>query len=181
MDPKLFKPSIDWSAATTDSLWWLAKGWVIAAVCVLVVLVLLRFLTPWGRQFWRITGGYFTGRHAVRTWLQLAVLLLLVLLSVRLTVLFSFQSNDMFTSLQTAFEGIATGNRVSNSLAIHGFWMSLVHFSVLAAIFIARIHARHLSDPAVHHLLAYLADRSPHRRLADGTGLLPGPVHRQHH
>ena len=109
MEPKPFKPSIDWSTATTESLWWLVKGWVIAAVCVLVVLILLRYLTGWGRQYWRITGGYFTGRHAVPIWLQLAVLLLLVLLSVRLTVLLSYQSNDMFTSLQTAFEGTAIG------------------------------------------------------------------------
>ncbi len=139
MEPKLFEPSIDWSAAAIKSVWWLAKGWAIAAVCVLVVLVLLRFLTPWGRQFWRITGDYFAGRHAVRPWLQLATMLLLVLLSVRLTVLFSFQSKDMFTSLQTAFEGGAIGKESIKQSGIHGFWMSLVHFSVLATIFIGRI------------------------------------------
>ena len=139
MEPKLFKPSIDWSTATTESLWWLAKGWVIAAVCVLVVLVLLRYLTGWGRQYWRITGGYFTGRHAVRTWVQLAVLLLLVLLSVRLTVLLSYQSNDLYSSLQTAFEGTALGNERIKQSGMHGFWMSLVHFSVLATLFIVRL------------------------------------------
>src|SRR5947209_7174994 len=110
LEPKLFKPSIDWSTATTESLWWLARGWLIAAVCVVVVLVLLRYLTGWGRQYWRITGGYFTGRHAVRTWVHLAALLFLVLLSVRLTVLLSYQSNDLYSSLQTAFEGTALGN-----------------------------------------------------------------------
>ncbi len=67
-------------AVTMESLWWLARGWVIAAVCVLVVLSLLRFLTPWGRQYWRITGGYFTGRHSVPAWLHLGILLFLVLL-----------------------------------------------------------------------------------------------------
>ncbi len=139
MDPKPFKPSIDWSSALTESLWWLAKGWLIAAVCVLVVLVLLRFLTKWGQQYWRITGGYFTGRHAVPTWLQLAVLLLLVLLSVRLTVLLSYQSNDLYSSLQTAFEGTALGNDHIKQSGIHGFWMSLVHFSVLATLFIVRL------------------------------------------
>ena len=139
MEPKLFKPSIDWSTATTESLWWLAKGWLIAAVCVLVVLVLLRYLTGWGRQYWRITGGYFTGRHAVRTWVHLAVLLLLVLLSVRLTVLLSYQSNDLYSSLQTAFEGTALGNERIKESGMHGFWMSLVHFSVLATLFIVRL------------------------------------------
>ena len=62
MEPKPFEPSIDWSAATTESLWWLVKGWAIAAVCVLLVLIVLRYVTGWGRQYWRITGGYFTGR-----------------------------------------------------------------------------------------------------------------------
>jgi vitamin B12/bleomycin/antimicrobial peptide transport system ATP-binding/permease protein len=139
LDPKPFKPSIDWSTATTESLWWLAKGWVIAAVCVVAVLVLLRYLTTWGRQYWRITGGYFTGRQAVPTWLQLALLLLLVLSSVRLTVLLSYQSNDLYSSLQTAFEGTAMGSEQIKQSGIHGFWMSLVHFSVLATLFIVRL------------------------------------------
>jgi putative ATP-binding cassette transporter len=139
LEHKPFKPSIDWSSAAIDTVSWLAKGWVIAAVCVVVVLVLLRYLTAWGRQYWRITGGYFTGRQAWRVWVMLAVLLVLVLLSVRLTVLLSFQSNDMFSALQTAFEGTATENeRVKNS-GIDGFWMSLVHFSVLATLFIMRL------------------------------------------
>jgi putative ATP-binding cassette transporter len=139
LEPKLFKPSIDWSSAAMDSVWWLAEGWVIAAVCVLVVLVVLRFVTTWGRQYWRITGGYFTGRHAVPVWLQLAALLLLVLLSVRLTVLLSYQSNDMFSSLQTAFGGIVSGDAKIKQSGIHGFYTSLVHFSLLATLFIARI------------------------------------------
>ena len=37
-------------------------AWAISAVCVFVVLVVLRYLTPWGRQYWRITSGYFVGR-----------------------------------------------------------------------------------------------------------------------
>ena len=39
----------------------------------------------------------------------------------------------------------------------------------------------HLPDAAVHHRLARVADRPSHRRLARRPGLLPGPVHRQHH
>jgi vitamin B12/bleomycin/antimicrobial peptide transport system ATP-binding/permease protein len=139
LGPTPFKPSIDWSAAPKDSLRWLAEAWAIGAICLFVALVLLRYLTVWGRQYWRITGGYFTGRHAVRVWLMLGVLLLLVLFSVRLTVLFSFQGNDLFSALQKAFEGIAAHNEVVKQSGIHGFWMSLLHFSVLAVIFIARI------------------------------------------
>ena len=139
MGPKPFKPSIEWSTALHDSLRWLGEAWAISAVFLIAALILVRYLTVWGRQFWRITSGYFIGPHAVRVWLMLGVLLLLVLISVRLSVLLSYQSNDLYTSLQTAFEGIAVGNsRVKNS-GIQGFWMSLLHFCVLAALLIARI------------------------------------------
>ena len=54
-------------------------------------------------------------------WLHLAALLLLVLLSVRLTVLLSYQSNDLYSSLQTAFEGTALGNEQIKHSGMHGF------------------------------------------------------------
>ena len=139
MDPKPFKPSIDWSAAVPESLSWLAVAWVISAVCVVVVLVLVRYSTVWGRQFWRITGGYFTGRNAVPVWLKLGALLLLILISVRLNVLFSYQSNDLYTAVQKAFEGIAAGNARVKQSGTHGFWMSLLHFTVLAGIYIVQV------------------------------------------
>jgi putative ATP-binding cassette transporter len=139
MDLKPFNPSIDWSAATMDSVRWIAVAWLISAVSVVAMLALLRYSTVWGRQFWRISGGYFTGAHAVRVWLMLGVLLLLVLFAVRLNVLFSYQSNDLYTGLQKAFQGIAAGNVKVKQSGIQGFWMSLLHFSVLAAIYIAEI------------------------------------------
>ncbi|MCV7377334.1 multidrug ABC transporter ATP-binding protein [Mycobacterium alsense] len=139
MGPTPFKPSIDWSTAFQDSLRWLAIAWVIGAVCLLAVLVAIRYLTPWGRQFWRITRGYFLGPTRVKAWLGLGVLLLLVLFSVRLNVLFSYQSNDLYTALQKAFEGIASGNDEVKASGIHGFWTSLAIFILLAAIFIARV------------------------------------------
>ncbi len=116
MEPKPFKPSIDWAEAFHDSVLWTAKAWAISAVVVLIVLVLMRYLTVWGRQYWRITGAYFTGRRAVPVWLMFGVLLFSVIVAVRLNVLFSYQSNDLYTALQTAFEGIAVGNdKVKNS------------------------------------------------------------------
>jgi vitamin B12/bleomycin/antimicrobial peptide transport system ATP-binding/permease protein len=104
---ELFKPSIDWSSALADSLIWIAMAWAIGAVCLLAVFLLLRLLTSWGRQFWRITGGYFTGPHSARVWLMLGVLLLSVVIGVRLTVLFSYQANDLNSSVQTAMQGMA--------------------------------------------------------------------------
>ncbi|ORV18404.1 ABC transporter ATP-binding protein/permease [Mycobacterium celatum] len=136
---ELFKPSIDWGHALVDSLSWVALAWVITAVCVVAVLVVLRFVTPWGHQFWRISGGYFTGRHSLPVWLMLGVLLLSVVIAVRLTVLFSYQSNDLYSSVQTAVQGIATGNEAVKQSGVHGFWMSLLIFSIMAVLHVMRV------------------------------------------
>jgi vitamin B12/bleomycin/antimicrobial peptide transport system ATP-binding/permease protein len=139
VEPKPFKSSINWPAAFHDSVLWCAKAWLVTAVILLVVLVLIRYLTIWGRQYWRITGAYFTGPRSVPVWLMFGVLLLSVLVSVRLNVLFSYQSNDLYTALQTAFEGIAAGDDKVKSSGIHGFWMALKIFCLLASLFIARV------------------------------------------
>jgi vitamin B12/bleomycin/antimicrobial peptide transport system ATP-binding/permease protein len=140
--PLPFTPSIDWGHALPDSLLWIAAAWAISAVCVLVVLVVLRSATRWGRQYWRVTHGYFTGgAHAVRVWLMLGVLLLSVIVAVRLIVLLSYQGNDLNTSVQKVVEGIASGNDEVKRSGIHGFWMSLSIFFLLAAIFVARVMA----------------------------------------
>jgi putative ATP-binding cassette transporter len=136
---ELFKPSINWGHALADSLSWVALAWLISAVCVIVVLALLRLLTPWAHQFWRITGGYFVGRQSIPVWLMLGVLLLSVVVGVRLTVLFSYQSNDMFSSVQTAMQGIATGNKQVKQSGVHGFRMSILIFSIMAVLYVMRV------------------------------------------
>ncbi|GFG75991.1 ABC transporter ATP-binding protein/permease [Mycobacterium botniense] len=141
MGSKPFTPSIDWGHALPDSLWWIAQAWAISAVCVVVMLVVLRYAAPWGRQYWRVTHGYFTGVRAVPVWLMLAVLLLSVIVAVRLNVLLSYQGNDLNTAVQKAVEGLASGNDEVKRSGIHGFWMSLGIFCVLAAIFVARVMA----------------------------------------
>lgn len=139
MDSKLFKTSIDWGQALTGSLQWIAVAWAISAVCVIAVLAVLRMTTPWARQFWRVSGAYFTGRDSVPVWLKLGVLLLSVITAVRLNVLFSYQGNDMYSSLQTAFQGAATGNEAVKHSGVHGFWMSISIFSVMAVLHVARV------------------------------------------
>jgi vitamin B12/bleomycin/antimicrobial peptide transport system ATP-binding/permease protein len=136
---ELFKPSISWGHALAESLSWIAIAWAISAVCLLVVLALLRLATPWGRQFWRITDGYFTGRDSARVWLMLGILLLSVVIGVRLSVLFSYQANDLNSSIQTAVQGMAIHDDAVKASGVHGFWMSIFHFSIMAAIFIARV------------------------------------------
>jgi putative ATP-binding cassette transporter len=98
-----FTPSLNWGDELITSLLWVARAWVIAAVCTLVVLALLARFTTWGRQFWRITGDYFKGRQSIPVWSLLGVLLASVMIDVRLGVLFSYQSNDQFSALQAAF------------------------------------------------------------------------------
>jgi vitamin B12/bleomycin/antimicrobial peptide transport system ATP-binding/permease protein len=141
LGPSPFKPSINWSTAFIDSLRWIAIAWAIGAVCLLLVLVAFRYFTPWGRQFWRITRGYFVGPASVKVWLMLSVLLLSVLVSVRLVVLLSYQGNDLYTSVQKAVQGIAAGDDHVKQSGIHGFWMSITIFIVLAALYVIRFMA----------------------------------------
>ena len=106
----MFTPTLDWGNELLTSLWWIAKAWVIAAVATMVILVLIGRFTTWGRQFWRITGAYFTGPDSVKVWIWLAVLLLSVITGVRIDVLLSYQGNDMMTSFQVIAAGLGNGD-----------------------------------------------------------------------
>lgn len=134
-----FTPSVDWSNALADSLIWIGEAWAIAALSTVTALALVARFTVWGRQFWAVTGAYFTGRRSVRPWLSLAAMLLSVVIGVRLSVLFSYQGNDLYSAAQTAVEGHALGNQAVKESGISGFWLSLLVFSVLAAILVTRI------------------------------------------
>ena len=136
---KPFSPSLDWGDALVDSLLWVGRAWSIAAACTLTVLFLIARFTVWGRQFWAVTGAYFSGPHSVKPWLSLAALLLSVIIGVRLSVLFSYQSNDLYSAAQTAVQGMATGNRAVKESGEQGFWQSLVIFSILAALLVTRV------------------------------------------
>ena len=117
----MFTPTLDWGNELLTSLVWIAKGWAIAAVCTLVVLVLIYRFTTWGRQFWRVTGAYFTGPESVKVWLALAGILLLVIAGVRLEVLLTYQGNDMLTAMQVVADGIISGNDAMKALVGRAF------------------------------------------------------------
>jgi putative ATP-binding cassette transporter len=127
-----FTPSLDWGDELVGSALWVAKAWVFAAIGILVVCTLLARYTIWGRQFWRVTGDYFKGRRSVPVWALLGVLLALVMIDVRITVLFTYQSNDQFSALQAAFQGEGS----AKSIAVHGFWVSML---ILAALIITNV------------------------------------------
>ncbi|NKZ75273.1 hypothetical protein GS934_18860 [Rhodococcus hoagii] len=62
--------------------------------------------TEWGRQFWRITGPYFSSRDSWRPWALILALLFLTILGVRILVLLSYQGNEMYTSLQLVAQAL---------------------------------------------------------------------------
>lgn len=135
----MFTPTLDWGNELLTSLVWIAKAWAIAAVCTLAALTLIARFTTWGRQFWRITGAYFTGPSSLKVWLWLAVLLLSVIAGVRLSVLFSYQGNDMMTSFQVVSAGIGTADEAVKTSGKDGFWLSIMIFCLLATLHVARI------------------------------------------
>jgi putative ATP-binding cassette transporter len=142
MNPDMFVPTLDWGNEWWTSLIWIAKAWAIAAVSTMVILVLIGRFTTWGKQFWRITGAYFTGPSSLKVWLWLAVLLLLVVAGVRLDVLFSYQGNDMLTSFQVVEAGrdaAAAGDDAVKVSGKDGFFFSLLVFSIMAVLHVARI------------------------------------------
>jgi len=134
MDSPEFKPSVDWSNELVNSTLWVLEAFLIAALCVVVVLVLLHRFTGWGRQFWRITGDYFVGRASWPVWLVLAALLASAVVSVRVSVLISYYANDLFSALQVAFEGSGSSEASLKQTGVHGFWTSMGIFAILATV-----------------------------------------------
>ncbi len=135
---ELYEPSLDWANEIPHSLLWTAKAWLVTAVVTVIVLVLLARYTTWGRQFWRVTGGYFRGPGSPRVWAWLGVLLFLTLITVRLNVLLSYQANDLYSSLQVAFEGAGAGNPAVRQSGVDGFWTAILTFGLIAALYVSR-------------------------------------------
>ena len=166
MEP--YKPSMDWGAELVPSLLWILRAWAIAAVVALVVLYLLGRFTVWGRQYWQVTGDYFRGRAAVKIWIWLAVLLLSVMISVRINVLLSFFSNDLYTSLQVAFEADGADQAEMRNDAIHGFWVALGIFGILATIYISQVMIDiYLTQRFIIRWRTWLTDRLTGNWLSD--------------
>ena len=108
-------------------------------VALSVVAVLIARYTTWGRQFWRITGDYFKGRQSLPAWGMFAVLLLLVITEVRIQVLVSYYSNDLYSALQVAFQGAGGGNAAVRNSGVHGFWTAIWTFCVIAIVHVIRL------------------------------------------
>jgi putative ATP-binding cassette transporter len=136
---EVFRPSIDWGDQLVESTWWIVQAWTISAVCVLAVAFVLTCHTTWAKRFWRVTGEYFTGTASLPVWVMLAVLLLSVILEVRIAVLLSYYDNDLYSALQMAFHGAGAHNEAQRNSGLHGFWVAMGIFCLLAAIHVGRI------------------------------------------
>lgn len=134
-----FRPSIDWGGEVVSSALWIVSACGVSAVCVLLVAVWLIRHSTFGRRFWAITGGYFLGAASVPAWGTLALLLVSVISSVRIQVLLSYYHNDLYSALQAAFQGASGHNAAQRDSGIHGFWIAIAIFAVLATVNIARI------------------------------------------
>jgi putative ATP-binding cassette transporter len=133
-----YTPSLAWNHELVRSLVWVLKAGIISGALLLIVAVLLLRYTTWGRQYWRITGDYFKGRKSLPAWGLFLVLLLSVMMTVRVDVLLSYYVNDLYSSLQVAFQGAAAHNTAVRNSGIHGFWMAIATYCVIATVNVMR-------------------------------------------
>ncbi|WP_216897456.1 ABC transporter ATP-binding protein/permease [Nocardia alni] len=132
------KLSRDWGNELLESAKWLLLASGITAVLFVVVGVALVVTTKWGRQFWRLNGAYFTGRGAWRPLGYVVALLILAVWGVRMTALFTYQSNDMYTAMQYAGQAVVSGKTGALHSYEHVFWYSVQVFCILATVHVIR-------------------------------------------
>ncbi|MGA3254677.1 MAG: ABC transporter ATP-binding protein/permease [Mycobacterium sp.] len=155
-----FTPSIDWGHELVASSRWILETWAVSAACLLIVAFAVIRFTRWGGEFWRITGAYFTGRQSVPVWSLFGLLLLSVMIAVRIDILLSYYSNDLYSSLQTAFQGAGAGNSAVRDSGIHGFWAAIWTFCVIATVHVMRVMADlYLAQRFVIRWRMWLTDR----------------------
>lgn len=134
--------SIDWGNEWLASLKWIAIASAVAFAGLLLVGFLLARYRIWGKQFWSVTGRFFTGRDTrVTVWLYIIVMVILAVFGVRMTVLFSYFGNDLYTSLQNVAGGLAAqGPQAQAAIEAGktGFWHSVWVFVVIASVHVVR-------------------------------------------
>jgi vitamin B12/bleomycin/antimicrobial peptide transport system ATP-binding/permease protein len=138
---------MNWNQELLNSALWLGKTFAITLVVFVLVMAVLARTTVWGRQFWSLSGGYFSPKRSWRPLLGVALLLLFTLFGVRLNVLFSFWYNDFYSALQ--------------ALDQPKFWFSLNLFGVLAAIHVVRaLLNAYINGSFTIHWRQWLNDRT---------------------
>ena len=115
---------MDWSHELLNSMFWIIKAFAISTVMGIAAGTVLIRSTVWGRQFWQLTGAFFSPRQNLKILGLLLLILLLTLGAVRVDLLLAHWSNGMYTSLQR-FDAPA-------------FWASVLLFAILASIHVVR-------------------------------------------
>lgn len=115
---------LNWQQQLLQSVWWLVRVFCVAALAMGLVSMILARTTGWGRKFWHLAWPYLSPKRSWRPLLHLAALLLLALLAVRMTVLFSFWYNGFYSALQ--------------QLDLTSFWFFMGIFAILASIHVVR-------------------------------------------
>lgn len=138
---------MNWNQELLNSALWLGKTFAITLVVFVIVMAALARWTVWGRQFWSLSGAYFSPKRSWRPLLGVALMLLFTLFGVRLNVLFSFWYNDFYSALQ--------------ALDQPKFWFSLNLFGVLAAVHVVRaLLNAYISGAFTIHWRQWLNDRT---------------------
>ena len=115
---------MNWNQELGTSLVWVAKAYGITCLLFVIAVWSLTRLTSWGRQFWQLSGAYFSLRRSAKPLLAIALILLLTLAGVRLDVVLSNWSNGLYTSLQQLNESL--------------FWSFVRIFCILASLHVLR-------------------------------------------
>lgn len=115
---------MDWNQELATSMVWVAKAYGITCLLFGIAVWALVRLTSWGKQFWQLSGGYFSLRRSAKPLLAIALILLLTLAGVRLDVVLSNWSNGLYTSLQQLNENL--------------FWSFVRIFCILASLHVLR-------------------------------------------
>ncbi|MCX5046516.1 ABC transporter ATP-binding protein/permease [Aldersonia sp. NBC_00410] len=172
--------SVEWGTEVLDSLWWIVQVSAVTIVAFFLICAALARFTNWGRQFWRISGGFFRGRDSWKTYAFIVVILIFTVFAVRMSVLFSYQGNDMFTALQYAAQALQAGDGGALDAAKAAFWSAVRIFAILAVIHVIRALLDYFIEQAfvirwrvwmTEHVTGdYLAGRAYYRgRFIDNT------------
>lgn len=143
---------MDWNQELGTSLVWVAKAYGITCLLFVIAIWALVRLTSWGRQFWQLSGAYFSLHRSAKPLLTMALILLLTLAGVRLDVVLSNWSNGLYTSLQQLNESL--------------FWSFVRIFCILASLHVLRsLFSFYVNQSFSIHWRAWLNEQLLHKLL----------------
>jgi hypothetical protein len=95
--------TLDWGTEWLSSLIWIAVVFVLTTIGFAGVSLIIARYTGWDGQVWRLTGPWLRPTRDRASWGPaplILVMLALIVVSVRLNVLLSYNTNALYTALQ---------------------------------------------------------------------------------